>query len=592
MTNEGDDDIVYDQSSHNTGQLGDHHDDVYDHMDIYDDSNIEGVESESGHNIVSAKVDGRHIIDGKRVRKPVSRFDPSGYLKKVALKISKLSAPKAFRNIGLRPDKAEWYDAYTTEVQSLVEVAGFEVVKRKEVPKDCEVLPLLELFSIKDDGRKKVRLVVRGDLQRNVPENLFSPTANGTTIRTFLAVAASRGWKVRALDIKTAYLYGRTDEKIFVQLPKGHPLAKCGEYVMMSNSSLYGLKQAPRVWNQTLHRFLMEMGFVNCKVDKCLYAYTKGEIVILVYVDDILYSSPEESTLEWFEKYIQTKFSCRIDRDLKKFVGYEIEVTNDGIKIGQEEYVKKMLETFEMSECFGVATPMVPNVEISDPEGEVLKTNKLYRGILGSLLFVNLSTRPDICFAVNRMSSFSEKPTTMQLKHLKRILRYLKENPSKKLYYKRGNIEVSMSCDSSWRNAEDSRSVYGFLVKINGTPVVFRSKVQRGVAMSSSEAEYIGIAESLKELLFIKNIVEFMRVKIPLPMKVMNDNRAAIIVSKNLSSISKMKHLDARYHFVQDYVDSGMIDLVYKKTDELVADIMTKALGRVKFEMFRDALFA
>ena len=163
------------------------------------------------------------------------------------------------------------------------------MIRRKEVPEGAQVLKILELFTEKHDGRKKCRIVVRGDLERgSKSKENYSPTADGTSIRLVAGLAASKGWPLRQLDVSTAYLYGRTSEPIFVELPEGHPKRDGRNMVYKTFSSVYGLKRAPKIWNGTLHKFLLSLGFKNCPVERCLYR--KRDFYPLVYVDDLLYT--------------------------------------------------------------------------------------------------------------------------------------------------------------------------------------------------------------------------------------------------------------------------------------------------------------
>ena len=141
----------------------------------------------------------------------------------------------------------------------------------RKSPDGDQVLPVLELFKVKPDGRKKTRIVVRGDLQDATDLEVYSPTANAVAVRLVVGLAAARGWKLRQLDVKNAYLHGRTEAPTFIELPSGHPKKDGKQKVYRTFSSVYGLKQAPRVWNSTMHEFLLSAGFSSCPVERCLY---------------------------------------------------------------------------------------------------------------------------------------------------------------------------------------------------------------------------------------------------------------------------------------------------------------------------------
>jgi len=186
------------------------------------------------------------------------------------------------------------------------------------------------------------------------------------------------------------------------------------------------------------------------------------------------------------------------------------------------------------------------------------------------------------------LSRKSNAPSFTHLKLVKNVVKYLKRHPGAGLKYKRSdNVCLELFVDSSWANAEKRKSMFGFLVTINGTAVAFRTKKQSMVALSSTEAEYIGLAESVKDLLFVLNLLEFLNVSIEKPVTVWNDNQGAVKIANDLSSVARTRHISMKYFFVQDHVEKGDIVVRFKPTDEMLADMMTKALGRVKFHQLK-----
>ena len=533
-----------------------------------------------------------HVVSGKRTRKPVQRYAPEGRSRalKTIVRLSKLQPPKKFSEIEHRDDGADWLSAYKKEIQSLEDVGGFEVIRRKEVPEGAQVLKILELFTEKHDGRKKCRIVVRGDLERgSKSKENYSPTADGTSIRLVAGLAASKGWPLRQLDVSTAYLYGRTSEPIFVELPEGHPKRDGRSMVYKTFSSVYGLKRAPKIWNGTLHKFLLSLGFKNCPVERCLYR--RRDFYLLVYVDDLLYTARSMKEIREFEEKIGSKFKVRIEKEVTKFVGYEFEVTEGSVKLKQEAYIKKLVEAFGLEDGKSYETPMQSNLDLEKNNGKPLEDRQLYQGLLGALLFVNLGTRPEISFAVNQLSRMAKNPTITHLKLLKRVARYLKGSAGLGLEFKRAKeVELSLYVDSSWANSAGRKSIFGFTVLLNGTPVAFRSKQQSIVALSTTEAEYVGLCGAVRELLYVRNLLRFLGVRMKHPLRVMNDNQAALKIGENLSSVSRTKHIELKYFFVQDLVEEEKIKLEYVPTEDMVADIFTKALDKIKFRAFRDQM--
>eukprot|EP00924_Labyrinthula_sp_SR-Ha-C_P011818 augustus_masked-scaffold_88-processed-gene-0.52-mRNA-1 protein AED:1.00 eAED:1.00 QI:0/0/0/0/1/1/2/0/550 len=152
-----------------------------------------------------SEIDTGNVGEGKRVRNAVG----------FTAKALELLPPKNFAQITGRKDATEWLKAYNQEVESLECIGEFDVVQLRDVPVGVKPLPLKELFTIKDRGRKKVRLAVKGDLEKPTDdEDNYAPTGRFEIVRLLISVAASKGWKIRSLDVKNAYLYGKSEKEI------------------------------------------------------------------------------------------------------------------------------------------------------------------------------------------------------------------------------------------------------------------------------------------------------------------------------------------------------------------------------------------
>ena len=144
-------------------------------------------------------------------------------------------------------------------------------------------------------------------------------------------------------------------------------------------------------------------------------------------------------------------------------------------------------------------------------------------------------------------------------------------------------MRLELFVDSSWANGPNRKSMFGFLVMLNDVPVSFRTKRQSIFALSTTEAEYIGLCEGIKELMFVWNMLKFLGVQVKEPLVVYNDNQGAINIGNDLSSVSRTKHIEMKYFFVQELVENGKITLKYIQTKDMLADILTKPLGKNAF---------
>ncbi|UYV78903.1 hypothetical protein LAZ67_17000189, partial [Cordylochernes scorpioides] len=206
-----------------------------------------------------------------------------------------------------------------------------------------------------------------------------------------------------------------------------------------------------------------------------------------------------------------------------------------------------------------------------------------YRELIGSLLYLANLSRPDMTFAVTKLAQFCSNPGERHWQAAKHILRYLQATKNVSLIYKRGSDDILAFSDSDWANdIDDRRSTSGSAVTINGCLVSWRSKKQNCVSLSTMESEYIALAQTTKEILWIAQILENLKclTNASRPITIFCDNRAAIEFSKNNIENNRSKHIDIRYHYIREKVNSGDIHVNYISTNDNLADIFTKGLKR------------
>jgi len=137
--------------------------------------------------------------------------------------------------------------------------------------------------------------------------------------------------------------------------------------------------------------------------------------------------------------------------------------------------------------------------------------------------------------------------------------------------------ELTVYSDSDWAGDKDTRlSVTGYCILLQGVVISWKSKGQKSVALSSSEAELIALSEAVKEVKFIAQLLESMGMKVKLPIVCRVDNTGAIFIAENATTSSRTKHIDTRYHFVRELTEEGFIKILFVKTKENIADMFTK----------------
>jgi len=499
------------------------------------------------------------------------------------------------------PDAHLWKKACEEEYQMHLENGTWELVK---LPPGRKAIGSGWVFKVKRkaDGsieRYKARFVAKGYSQRPGLDytEVFAPTSRAPAIRLILALAAIEDMHLHTVDISHAFVNGKLDEEIYMEQPQG--FVQPG-YVCRLNRSLYGLKQASRVWNKTLHAVFSKMGFKRSESDHGIYVFVKDDVRIFVpvWVDDITFASKSQSSINSCIQELGKQFDLRNLGPTTYLLGIEIkrDRANYTISLSQKQYILDVLERYKMSDCHPVSTPIDPGLRLekdtsaSTPEDMAAMKEIPYLSAVGALMYLAVSTRPDIAYACGVLARFSSNPGPAHWKAVKHLMRYVKGTVDVKLTYgpsSSGELFTSFS-DADFGGCKKSgKSTSGYLIKVGTGAVSWRSKLQPIVALSTTEAEYIAAVEAGKEMIWMHNILSEFGYKPSLPSKLRVDNQSAMNVAKNPEHHGRMKHLDLRFHWLREKVEAGLISLSYIPTAEMPADILTKGLPRAQVEMCR-----
>ncbi|GJS75222.1 putative ribonuclease H-like domain-containing protein [Tanacetum coccineum] len=266
------------------------------------------------------------------------------------------------------------------------------------------------------------------------------------------------------MDVKSAFLYGKIEEEVYVCQPPRFEDPDFPDKVYKVEKALYGLHQAPKAWYETLSTYLLENWFQRGQIDKTLFIKRdQGDILIVqVYVDDIIFGSTKKKLCIEFEKMMHKKFQKSSMGELTFFLGLQVKQKEDGIFISQDKYVTKILKKFGFSDVKTASTPMETHKPfLKDADGEDIDEH-MYRSMIGSLMYLT-SSRPDIMFAVCVCPRFQVNPKVSHLHAMKRIFRYLKGQPKLGLWYPKNSVfDLVAYTDSDYAGASlDRKSTIG-----------------------------------------------------------------------------------------------------------------------------------
>ncbi len=245
--------------------------------------------------------------------------------------------------------------------------------------------------------------------------------------------------------------------------------------------------------------------------DPCVYISSGLEFLVAVYVDDIILGGNNGIRIKEVKKELSKKFEMKDLGKLHHFLGVAVnqDQKTGSIWIGQASYIRKLLQKFEMSDCKPVKSPANPGVKLtSSGDGDYVCDEKIFRVLIGSLLFLSTRTRPDIAYAVGCAARFCSNPTREHWTAAKRILRYLKGTVNLGLLYSpTGSPDFVGYCDADWAgDMQDRKSTSGYLFMQGSAAITWRSCKQSCVSLSTTEAEYVALAEAAQEAVWLQKL--------------------------------------------------------------------------------------
>ena len=393
---------------------------------------------------------------------------------------------------------------------------------------------------------------------------------------------------VHQLDVETAFLHGQLDELIYMAQPPGFVDSSRPDAVCLLKRSLYGLKQSPRCWNTTLDTGLRELQFTPTTADPCIYTGTvqKHEVILGVYVDDMLIACSSSQVCQEVKKMVSTKFAIKDLGTVSFFLGVSIHQSEQQIKLNQPTYISNILARFGMEDCHPIGIPMGPTDTLTQrSEGEARADQVLYQQIIGSLMYLSTATRPDISYAVHRLARYAADPSAAHLNAARKVLRYLKGSKELGLrYFKTDAIKLACFCDSDWAGCpESSRSTSGLVCLLSGGPVCWLSRRQRLVTKSTAEAEFVALSETVCEVVWLRQLLDDLGRFQEGPTPIYEDNAAAVVLANNPTSHQRTKHIMVKLRFVGDRIANGTVQVQQIPTTEQIADGLTKPLPLASF---------
>ena len=531
-------------------------------------------------------------IGSTRQRKPPERFRPDECHVAESLTADN-EDPQCIEEALKGKHSDKWKQALEAEYNSLIDNETWELVPP---PESSNIVGSKWVLKTKRDAngninRHKARLVAQGYSQKQEVdyEEVFSPVARYSSIRTLLALANAQNLEVLQMDVKTAFLNGSIKHDIYVSQPEGFIDPDHPEYVCKLKKSIYGLKQSARCWNQTLDSFLIGNGYQKSGADNCIYVKSKTNadgfisfVTLAIYVDDIIPVSNDVEMLNKEKDSLCKEFEMVDLGEIHFVLGMSVkrDRANKVLFINQEKYLESVLNRFGMQDCKPVSTPLEPGVTFHKRLNDEEPCDKhVYQQAIGCLTYVSTATRPDIAAAVSILSTFMSDPSKEHWTGIKRLLRYIKGTLNFGLKFRaHGDEELYGYSDANWAGDVDTRrSTSGYVFKIADSTISWSSRTQATVAKSTTEAEYVSLSQATQEAIWMRQLLSVTK---------LTNQLCCTRIIKEQRFHSRTKHIDITFHFIRERISSNEINM-YCESDSMLADIMTKGLSKIRFEKLR-----
>jgi hypothetical protein len=514
-----------------------------------------------------------------------------------------------------QPDAPQFIEAMAKEIEDHASRQHWEIVRRSTIPSGKKTIQAIWSFKRKrfPDGtlnKHKARLCAHGGMQQwgDSYWETYSPVVNMLTVRLLLALCNIHGLESKSIDFILAFPQADLDVDIWMELPTGIIISGKEDvsrgYVLKLKKSLYGLKQASLNWFEKLRQGLMDRGFTPSEIDPCLYL--KENMVLLTYVDDCIIISPSKDSINRLIASMQSgpeNFDLTDEGDVNKFLGVEITRIDDrSFQLSQPFLIDRIVNFLGLCknefdiDANSSYTPVAKGLLHRDLLGKERKLSWKYRTAVGMLSYLQNTSRPEISMAVHQTARFSNNPMLSHEKSIMRIGRYLLGTRKRGIIYTPDvskGLECYVDADfaGGWSqadadNADNVLSRTGYIVMYANCPILWVSRLQTEIALSTAEAEYIALSQSLRDVIplitLLKEINKVFPVHVKTPTfvcRVHEDNQSCITMATSQKFTPRTKHIALKYHHFCSHVKRGAIQISYCRTTEQKADLLTKPLA-------------
>ena len=427
-----------------------------------------------------------------------------------------------------QPDKREFIQAMIDEVTTHTKRGHWKIIPIEEVPEGTRILPAVWAMRRKrkimsrEVYKWKARLNVHGGKQTHGVDywETYAAALKWSSIRFFLTQTILNKWHTRQLDFVLAYPQADVECDLYLEVPQGFTFEGSRKtHCLKLVKNLYGSKAAGRVWQQHLFKGLSDLGFEQSKTDECVFY--RGCTTFMVYTDDGIFCGPDKADIDKCMSDLSSKFEITDEGDIDEYLGVKVTRLDDGrITLTQPHLIVSIIQDLGFKEnTKGKDTPAPSTANLNrDASGEDHNEQWDYRSVIGKLNFLEKSTRPDIAYAVHQCARYSSNPKASHASAVRYIVRYLIATKDKGLIlapnahsfecYVDADFQGGWDATIAMNDSTTAKSRSAFIIMYAGCPIMWASKMQTDIALSTTESEYSALSEAAREVIWLMGLMQ------------------------------------------------------------------------------------
>ena len=523
-------------------------------------------------------------------------------------------------------DKHLFEEDMKREIRDLFKTETVEIVLKSTISSCITVLPAIWSFRRKRAPdwsviKHKARVCPHGGKQIEGEHYwaTYAPVVNWRTVRLVLILSLLGNLHSRQIDYVNAYTQAPSDCDIYMTIPAGFTVHQGtleftgtstrndnSLHVLRIKKNMYGLKQAGNNWFDALKASLLSLNFRQSDYDPCLFI--RNNCLVLVYVDDCLIFGKDPAILDSVIDSLKSVFVLTSQGTVGAYLGIDIKKTSDGfIELTQTGLIQKIISACGLQDQSAEHQVPATTILSADLEGPLREHSWNYRSLIGMLNYLASSTRPDIAFAVHQCAKFTTNPRRVHELAIRRVVRYLKGTSTKGFILKPSsppNLDCYVDADfaGTWTpstsdNPSSVKSRTGYIITFASCPVLWCSKIQTEVALSTTEAEYIALSQSTRDLIPMRALLQELSKATKLIVgstiahsTIFEDNKGCVELAAAPKMRPRTRHIALKYHLFRSHVEQGQLKIQWIDTKKQLADIFTKPLPAASFIPLRQTL--